>query len=254
MNHIFCLRWGDLYSKDYTDTLHKNLKDNLTVDFEFHEFTDDDLGPESDQWEEVSQFFMQTRDHRHYTFDDKRDHGGLSHFNKILMMANNFGIPEGNFLYLDLDTYINKNIDWIFETDESKPWIVKNNHFAGERFRKNFPIHRSPMLNSSVLKWKDTQLKPIYDYTKKNLDKVMFTYNAIDNYMQDQFCGFHNGKPHFFNFFERGKVVNVSESTDEEIKESDIAYFAGLSIHEKDANLMAIQQSKLFEEAQVTND
>ena len=242
MNHVFCLRWGDLYSKEYTDTLYSLLKKNLTVDFEFHEFTDEDFGPEDDKWEEVSQFFMQIRDHRHYTFDDKRDHGGLSHFKKILMMKNNFGITEGKFVYMDLDVYINKNIDWLFDLDGAKPWACKNFWFAGERFRKNFPIHRSPMINSSILNWENTQLNPIYDFTNKNLDKVMFTYNAIDNYMQDQFCGFNTGKPHFFNFFERDRVVNFSETTEEQHREADLISLAGLSIHDKDNMLQSMKE------------
>ena len=157
-------------------------------------------------------------------------------------MKNNFGIPEGKFIYMDLDVHINKNIDWMFELDNSKPWACKNYWFAGERFRKNFPVHRSPMINSSVLKWEDTQLNKVYEFTKKNLDKVMFTYNAIDNYMQDQFCGYHNGKPHLFNFFERDRIVNFSETTEEQHANSDIISFAGLSMHEKDLMLQSHEE------------
>ena len=158
------------------------------------------------------------------------------------MMKNNFGITEGKFVYMDLDVYINKNIDWLFDLDGAKPWACKNFWFAGERFRKNFPIHRSPMINSSILKWENTQLNPIYDFTNKNLDKVMFTYNAIDNYMQDQFCGFNTGKPHFFNFFERDRVVNFSETTEEQHREADLISLAGLSIHDKDNMLQSMKE------------
>lgn len=249
MNHVITVIWGDLYEEEYAQNLEDQLRKHTTVDFEFHCFRIWAPGDEENEelldsknfiaskelveWMETSEFFIQTRDPRHSSYGDMRDAGGLSHFRKILMMKDNFGL-QGKCVYLDLDTQINDNVDWLFELDDKKPWAVKNYWFQGERFRKNFPRHRSPMINSSVLVWNNDQLKPIYEFVDKNLNKVMFTYNAIDNFMNDQFCGFHNGKANFFNFFPEGKITNKTESTEEEVSESSIVTFSGLAQWEKD--------------------
>jgi len=238
MKHVVCMRWGDVYSDEYVTNLKEQLDQHLTVDYQFHEFTDEDI-PDNG-WDEVSRFFQDIRDPRHYSFDDMRDSGGLSHFKKIQLFGTNFGL-EGDIVYMDLDVKIQNNIDWLFDLDSSKPWAIKNHWFAGERFRKNFAIHRSPMINTSVVKWRDDQMKPVYEFVESNLDKVMFTYNAIDNFLQDQFCGFHNGKSHLFNFYDKGKMVNFNEVTEEEIGEADIVTYPGMPIWVKEEHVLGGQ-------------
>jgi len=237
MKHVVCLRWGDAYSDEYVDNLKEQLDEHLTVDFQFHSFTEEDL-PESN-WAELSEFYQAIRDPRHYTFDDMRDSGGLSHFRKLQLFGN--CDLEGDIVYMDLDVKIQKNIDWLFDLDSAKPWLIKNYWFAGERFRKNFAVHRSPMINSSVVKWTGDQMKPINTFIDTNIDKVMFTYNAIDNFIQDQFCGFHNGKPHMFNYYDKGRIVNFSEVNETELEESDIITYPGLPVWVKEEHVLGVE-------------
>ena len=100
MNNVVCVNWGTKYSEDYTHRLYNMVKRNTDRVFNFYVLTD-----QVDRYNKYSHYI---------TIELNTDEVGW--WNK-LQMYNKGVLPDGEFLYFDLDVVIVDNIDWLLEYD-----------------------------------------------------------------------------------------------------------------------------------------
>ena len=95
---VACVFWGDKFSKDYVYNLKSMVERNTTVPHQFVCFSD--------------QKFMERPDIK----VKKLLHGYDSWWNKMQLFRTDFGLTN-RVVYLDLDTLIVNNIDWLMNYD-----------------------------------------------------------------------------------------------------------------------------------------
>ena len=117
-------------------------------------------------------------------------------------------IEGDNFLYLDLDVIVQKDLSYFFELEMQRPYIVKGWWNDIEVCKKNFAKFKSPMVNSSVIRWERGQLKKVYNHIKNNLDVIFFTYPTIDNYINHFWYNMYKEDDSFMSGFPKGDVYS----------------------------------------------
>jgi lipopolysaccharide biosynthesis glycosyltransferase len=162
---IVCVHWGDKYPKDFVRALKQQVERYCSYEFNFYCFTDN-----------VTEDYDREFPHN---WND-RENGKFWAYRKIYMFDD--VIQEDEILYLDLDVLIHDSIDKFFELDMSKPWIVKGWWNDLEICKKNYSKMQSPILNSSVIRWNNGQMQPVFNHVEEHLDILFFTYPTIDNY------------------------------------------------------------------------
>ena len=150
MKNILCVKWGDKYSSLYVEKLKQQIEKYCSYDFNFYCLTDK---PEKEYDLQLPQLWDK------YFIPDK------NHFwaYRKLYMFNDF-IEGDEFLFFDLDVILHNSIDYFFELEMSKPWIVRGWWNDIEVCKKNYNKGISPLINSSVIRWNRGQLKDIYDH------------------------------------------------------------------------------------------
>ena len=98
MVKIICLKWGVLYGPEYVNRLYNGIKRNCSLPFELHCFTDDSNGI----------------DGRVITHPLPHSDTIFSWWNKIWLFSDEVPFEKDERLfYLDLDTLITGNIDYL---------------------------------------------------------------------------------------------------------------------------------------------
>lgn len=245
-NKIICARWGSLYSDDDVNMLYNKVKSNCSVDFDFECF--DKFDPKWESYKHKHYRASLEPDERFDTVQNgyhRDDFGGIPHYRKILLFNEDSKFREKDtILYLDLDTNIEGDIAYFFEElDDSKPYIVWNYWWDdpyfkdGVEWKRQFHITRCPLYNSSVLRWKPGQNKPIYNFVNDNLDKCFFTYPSMDTFMFHQFGPLSPAKRRdHFNYYKEG-IVTSQRALNDEDKPGIINMLEGLSLEEKNNNV-----------------
>lgn len=188
--NIICVSWGNKYT-DYIPKLKKQIKNNCTVDYDFHVLTDKELPTHWDNYFiPEKNFFWAYRK--------------LYMFNEDLFPQ----FKGDEFLYLDLDILIHQDLKYFKELDMSKPYIVRGWWNDIKNCRKNFGKIKSTPLNSSVIRWNRGQLKPIYDHIENNKEVIFFSYRTIDNYFAQKFYNVWDESSSFFKPFPKGDVYS----------------------------------------------
>ena len=96
MNKVVCVNYGTKYPAEYTHRLYNMVKRNTTKPFEFYVLTDNvSLYPD-------------------YNVIDITNEDERGWWTKLLMFKSGI-LPEGKYLYLDLDVVVVDNIDCLFE-------------------------------------------------------------------------------------------------------------------------------------------
>ena len=195
VNRVICAKWGTLYSDADVDELLRKVKKNCSVPFEFECVEEFD-----ETWEEYKWKHYRASIQPDYRFDavqngyHRDDFGGIPHYRKITLFNQDSKYnPNDTILYLDIDTHITGDIGYFFEElDDSKPYLVWNYWWEEkeEEWKRQFNVTRCPLFNSSVMKWKPGQNKPIFDFVSKYTDRCFFTYPSMDTFM------FHNFGPY----------------------------------------------------------
>ena len=195
VNRVICAKWGTLYSDADVDDLLSKVKKNCSVPFEFECIEEFD-----ETWEEYKWKHYRASLEPDYRFDavqngyHRDDFGGIPHYRKITLFNQDSKYnPNDTILYLDIDTHITGDIGYFFEElDDDKPYLVWNYWWEEreEEWKRQFHITRCPLFNSSVMRWKPGQNKPIFDFVTKYTDRCFFTYPSMDTFM------FHNFGPY----------------------------------------------------------
>lgn len=193
--NILCVSWGNKY-EGYTKKLKSQLDNHCSYDFNFYCLTDN---PQEE-------YDIQLPDYWDRHFNPKTNRFWA--YRKCYMFNEDL-FPEikGNdFLYLDLDILIHNSIDPIFET--SKPTIVRGWWNDIGVCKKNFGRGESSLINSSVIRWKRKQLKPIYEHINKHAEIIFFTYRTLDNYLNHCWYNIHHDDKCFFDKFKKGIIYS----------------------------------------------
>lgn len=188
--NILCVSWGNKY-KEYIPKLEKQIRDNCTVDYNFH-VLDDSVLPK--HWDPYfvpeKNFFWAYR--KFYMFNEDL----FPH------------IKGDEFLFLDLDVLIHQDLKYFKELDMSKPYIVRGWWNDINNCRKNFGKLKSTPLNSSVIRWNRGQLRCVYEHIEKYKELIFFTYRTIDNYLAHNFYDIWDENNSYFNYFPKGDIYS----------------------------------------------
>lgn len=160
--HCACVIHGDAYNWIYVERLHNMLQANTSYQIQMHVFTEAARsvpppfikhtlqewpgisGPKKSWWYKMQMFNNQ-------------------HFN-------------GRMLYLDLDTVITKNIDWMWDLPDRYFWAIKDFKYL---WRPGWQG-----LNSSVMIWDTEKYNWIWqDFLTKNINATVKLYHGDQDYL-----------------------------------------------------------------------
>jgi len=171
MINIVCVKWGIKYSYVNVNQLYKNIKDTLSIPFNFYCYTEDPVGIDSD----INIIPIET------------EYYGV--WNKLAL----FNLDLDKTLYLDLDLHIQKDITPLLDksifTLVECYWKPKD-ELAGWDHN----------INSSVMLWHGDENKEIYDRFITNSEFYMKKYPGIDHFI------YHEG--FFYDKWEKGLIYS----------------------------------------------
>ena len=171
MINVICVKWGDKYNSKFVNRLYRMVSKNLSYDFRFFCYTDDETGIHPD----VNIIRI------------GEDNELEAWWNKLTLFQE--GMFEGTCLFFDLDVVIQNNIDSLIDyLDESCLTKVKCYWKDEQKIRHsidpNDPKSSYDMTNnSSVMLWKADNLHCIYDHFIQNEDYYMIKYRGIDRFI-----------------------------------------------------------------------
>lgn len=145
--HIVCLKWGTKYNSLYVNRLYNAIVRNLTLDFEFHCFTDDPIN-------------VNPNITIHPLF--KKIDGW---WNKLYLFSKDMPI-QGKIFYIDLDTLITGNIDHLVFLEGGL--IVLRDFFHG--YARDV---YSDCMGSGLMSWNSGQYPHIWDSFIANPDEAI---------------------------------------------------------------------------------
>ena len=188
-NKVVAVNYGNKYPKQYTERLYNMVKRNTTKDFDFYVLTDNlDLYPE---------------DHFNVIPLDRTEEGW---WNKLLMFKEGV-LPDGRYLYLDLDVVIVANIDCLF--DHQRFGIIR------DFIRPNDGILGGKEFNSSALSFEPQQCRGIWTHYDNNRPYWKTWQNRV-HFFGDQnvISDYLNHYPDFCNPFDDSLFWSFKKGVD----------------------------------------
>ena len=178
MTDVICVNWGTKYGVDYTLRLFESVKRNTTHDFKFYCLTDDTT--RYDKYPQINSIEIDTDD--------------TSWWTKLLMFRKGT-LPEGEYLYLDLDVVIVDNIDCVFD----HPSFAITRDFI----RPEEGLLPGPEFNSSILRFNNTTTNGIHEYYVRNKKYWLGCQKTIAPFFGDQnlISSYVNAYPEYNNTF-----------------------------------------------------
>lgn len=215
--YVVCLKYGDKYSADYVNRLHRMVKRNLTLDYEFVCFTENTNGLDSD-----------------ITVRDLPLHVGVKGWwYKPLFFNPHLGL-NSTTLFLDLDMIVFRNIDNLFTHKPGEFLIIRDfNRFLVKNYKK---------FNSSVFRLEPGQHSHIYKDFIKNPQQVMRRFPGDQDWIRhsvtnnfdfwpDEWIQSYKwemrGKPQLDRKLPRGQRDFVTNGTPKIKSETSVAVFHG---------------------------
>lgn len=240
VNRVICAKWGTLYSDSDVDELLRKVKNNCSVPFEFECIEEFD-----ETWEDYKWKHYRASLEPDYRMDaiqngyHRDDFGGIPHYRKITLFAHDEKYDPGDtILYLDIDTHVTGDLGYFFEEcNDDKPYLVWNYWWEKDEWtwKRQYQITRCPLFNSSVMRWKPGQNRPIFDFVDKYTDRCFFTYPSMDTFMFHNFGPYGAEKYHrkdHFQYFPEGIVTSERVLEDNE-SPGIIHMLEGLTTEEK---------------------
>ena len=126
MKNILCVKWGDKYSTEYVEKLKQQIEKYCSYDFNFYCLTDK---PEKEYDLQLPELWDK------YFIPDR-----FWAYRKLYMFDEELfpDIQGDEFLFFDLDVVFHNSIDYFFELEMSKPWIVRGWWNDLEECKKNY--------------------------------------------------------------------------------------------------------------------
>ena len=176
MTDVVVVNYGTKYPPEYTRRVYNMVKRNTTKDFKFYVLTD---CPELYVEKHINTVFLES------------DDDGWWH--KIKMFKKGT-LPDGQYLYLDLDVVVVDNIDCFFDH--------KDFGITRDFIRPDDGLLDGKEYNSSVLRFDNTRTQGIYDYYTQNR-RLWKEHQKRVSFFGDQniISSYLNFYPDFLNVF-----------------------------------------------------
>lgn len=176
---VICVKWGDMYSRKHVNNLYDQIKKHLKVPFKFYCYTDN----------------PKDLDENIQIIPIEDEYDGV--WNKLSL----FNMDLGKTLYLDLDVFIQNDIDQLLDKDS---FTLIQCYWKPLRELESWDHN----INSSVMLWYGLENKHIYDHFKEDPELYMLKYPGIDHFI------FHEGyKP---DHWEQGLIYSRMFGRDED--------------------------------------
>ena len=157
MVNVVCVNWGKKYPKEYTERLYNMVKRNTTKDFKFYVLTDQYIYKQPINIAQLNPGFE-------------------GWWNKLQMFDPDI-LPEGEWLYFDLDIVIVDNIDCFFEWESFG--IIR------DFIRPEEGLLPGKEFNSSVMRFNNYDYQGIWTYYLSNMHQFHDMQKQI-NFFGDQ--------------------------------------------------------------------
>lgn len=157
-----CVIHGDVYAWKYVDTLYSMLKRNLSRDIRMHVYTEHDREVPANMIKHVL-----------------TEWPGIKGSKKswwYKMQLFNPAHYSGQLLYLDLDTVVVNNLDWMTRLSRTHLWTIRD---FKTLWRPTFQG-----INSSVMYWHTQKFADIWKkFNEQNIPKVCSKYHGDQDYL-----------------------------------------------------------------------
>lgn len=167
-HNLICVKWGELYSRDYVNNLYASARANTTFDFSFHVFTDDiDIGKLNPSWiiHPLPNWNLPQNKAWFYKMEI---------FNPVYELA-------GRNLFLDLDVIVCNNINELWEYHTDKFVICQD---FNRVFNPNYNH-----ANSSVMSWNANNMHDMYQQFVEERTQITHKLRGdqdfIDKFIQE---------------------------------------------------------------------
>lgn len=158
-----CLIHGDLYDWQYVDKLYHMLCRHLSASVVLHVYTE--------HHRPVPEPYI-----KHPLIDWGISGPKRSWWYKMQLFNSDF--YRGPLLYLDLDTVIVNNIDWIWKQGCNHLWTIRDFKYLWRPSLNN--------INSSVIWWDTTRFDHIWrDFQSRDLREIMRKYHGDQDYLTE---------------------------------------------------------------------
>ena len=169
MLNIYTVKWGNKYSADHVNKIFAQCKMHTSKKFRFFCLTEDADNLNDDI--EVIPF----PENNYYE----------KWWNKLYLFDKNVVSQTGEKLFLDLDIYLQHNIDPIIDHNPKECLTFVKTHWHDLEQMK-IDTKDNPRLftdlNSSVLRWNDSlDTEKITKFVKDYPDQMFFYYRGLDN-------------------------------------------------------------------------
>ena len=206
--NLFTFKWGDKYGPEYVNRLYGSLRKYISTPFNFTCITENSEGilPE-----------IGLLDYKQIGPDSWRVYPQNQIFTREKLTLFDLDIP-GTKGWIDLDVLIHGDVTEMVNRDFEKPTFILNHwNMTKENSFKWFGKGSDCHVNSSFVFWQDDCAQWLFDYTDKNLEKLMFTYKSLDKYLYYQ-----HWRKNRLAFWEEGKVDNFNFSDPPYIEREDV--------------------------------
>lgn len=157
-----CVIHGDTYDWIYVERLYNMLQANSSNDVRMHVFTE--------ARRKVPEPYIK------HTLTEWPGIGGHKKGWWYKMQMFNKDHFAGRMLYLDLDTVITKNLDWMWQANDRYFWTIKDFKYLWR------PTWNG--LNSSVMLWDTTRYHWIWkDFLSKNINATVKLHHGDQDYL-----------------------------------------------------------------------
>lgn len=158
MVNVICVKWGDLYSYKFVNRLRYMVDTNTTVPYKFYCLTDDPT-----DIEDGIEIIPIPKEPKLEVW-----------WNKMFLFKDGL-LPEGKYVFFDLDVVIQNNIDEILNYEPDGVSFVKRVWDA-----EIIDPRWSCSNNSSIIIWKTGQAQYIWDYFMDDVKLTLAKYKGID--------------------------------------------------------------------------
>ena len=157
-----CVIHGDVYSWKYVDTLYSMLSRNLSREVCMHVYTEEHRVVPTHMIKHVLTEWPGIRGNK------------KSWWYKMQLF--NTEHHQGQLLYLDLDTVVVDNLDWITQLSQAHFWAIRD--------FKTLWIPKFQGINSSVMYWHTQKFANIWtEFSKQDISKVCARYPGDQDYL-----------------------------------------------------------------------
>jgi len=163
-----CVIHGDAYDWIYVERLYNMLKANCSYEIRMHVFTESTRNVPAPYIKHVLTEWPGISGHRK-SWWYKMQMFNSEHF-------------RGRLLYLDLDTVITKNLDWMWDTSEEYFWSIRDFKYLWR------PSWQG--LNSSVMLWDTQKYHWIWDkFSSQNINAIVRLFHGDQDFLASILSG-----------------------------------------------------------------